>query len=259
MATASNPYDETGGLRWHVRALRQQREWAQFVAWVAGVWEQRELTVHNPSTPKKEGNIHPLLLLGPSAGWTLPAPLLAGFDPLIAVDVDPFAPLLFRTRFRGGLKNRTLIWLKQDFMQHLPDLLNRWPDAIVMFANCLGQQGLLHDSSETAESGIDRLTVLLTGRRWFSYHDRLSFTLTRPMTPGTAEAIRASLESLQPAQCLDSAVLAGRILPLLPSPPPAGFSDHLTTRLLPPGVLRRYALLPVTSRQIHVVEAGWGH
>ena len=82
----------TGGLNWHVHALRSLNRWlptrekiAQFLAGIE---------------PKQSH----LLLIGPSAGWMLPTPWLTRFKQIDVVDIDPLVPLLFRLRHAKGLR-----------------------------------------------------------------------------------------------------------------------------------------------------------
>lgn len=80
----------SGGLTYHLRALRWRRRlWTPFRAQVAA-W----LAAWQP--PCSE-----LLLLGPSAGYTLDPAFLSRFAAIHAVEPDPLAHWLLRRRFPG--------------------------------------------------------------------------------------------------------------------------------------------------------------
>ncbi len=76
-----------GGLVYHLRALRHRPLWRAYSDRLAG-W----LQAWNP--PCRE-----LVLIGPSAGWTLPAAFLAGFGQVHVLEPDPLARRLLGRRF----------------------------------------------------------------------------------------------------------------------------------------------------------------
>lgn len=155
----------SGGLTYHLRALRwRHRLWAPFRARVAA-W----LAAWQP--PCSE-----LLLLGPSAGYTLDPAFLARFAAIHTVEPDPLARWLLRRRF-PGLPLRFLDL--QAFDEAGPARLAAGhPAAAILFANLLGQ---VHDTDATAALA-PRLVAALAGRHWASYHDLLSAS-ARPTRP----------------------------------------------------------------------------
>ena len=237
---------------WHWRGWRNRRAWADFRRWLADCWAER--------SPEAA----PLLLLGPSAGWTLPDNLLAPFTPVIAVDMDPWSLPLFQWRHSRTLRdaNKNLIWLRQDFMQTLDELLAQWPDAVIFFANTLGQQGLMQDQPEQTEQMLKNLADRLQGRLWFSYHDRISLHFEHALSTVQVRHLEQSISVLRDGTPHDNALsalqLVERMKHAFPADNPCKVTDHLTAQVLPPTCHRRLALLRLDGRTLHVIEAGWG-
>jgi len=162
----------SGGLRWHWRAWRSQRQWQgtceHMAQWLASV---------QPACDE-------LLLLGPSAGWLLPSAFLARFKQVHCWDIDPLAPFLFAHRHGAALRAASVHWTYQrgDAWANLDALLAAHPQAAVLFDNLLGQlrfHGPSNGSEAAAhvaavERRISRLRRSLGGREWGSVHDLLS-------------------------------------------------------------------------------------
>lgn len=151
----------TGGLNWHVHALRSLDRWlptreliAQFLAGI-------------------EPTQTHLLLIGPSAGWMLPTPWLARFKQVDVVDIDPLVPLLFGLRHGKTLRahGTQLRFHRQDAIAGLPHLLREHPHACVWFDNVLGQVRVRLGDEDIAERQLRHLKLLLQGRSWGSLHD----------------------------------------------------------------------------------------
>ncbi len=175
----------TGGLGYHLRAFSRRRtRWAPFVRATTRFlhgWAPRERT---------------LLLVGPSGGHCLDLSFLRRFERLVAVDFDPFAPMVFRWRARHLLADGrvSLTWDSRDHLSPgakgfdrapVKALLDAHPDAAVLFCNLLGQLPLLGDAPAPEQSDDDPpegtyehwlvgLAEALHGRTWASFHDRLS-------------------------------------------------------------------------------------
>lgn len=222
----------TGGFGYHVRAWRYgDTLWAPFrrrvARWLAA-WSPPEST---------------LLLLGASGGHCLPLPWLARFTRVVAVDIDPWAPWVFRWRARAVLR-RHGIHLGWDARDHLSPsaqgfsltplraLLAEHPDAAVLFCNLLGQLPILGDdrapdSSDdeppegSYECWLRGLPAVLAGRSWATFHDRLSGTV-RPR----------ALDEDHPVAWSSSEALVRDHYPLTDDPDAALF-DHRTNGLLP--------------------------
>lgn len=157
----------SGGIYYHLRAWRYRSLWRHFTEQV------REWLEEWRPAKVRRGD---LLLLGPSAGYTLPREWLKQYARIIAVDVDPVAPYLFQKLhpectvefvaenifWRNG--RLTLEPLKNIFMEN--------PTADILFSNVLGQVLLEGRVSENEWLNfLKDLRGLLEGRTWASYHD----------------------------------------------------------------------------------------
>ncbi|MGE0526761.1 MAG: hypothetical protein AB7G93_10575 [Bdellovibrionales bacterium] len=159
----------SGGAVYHLRACRYRTLWQPFQAQVA-----RWLETWNPS------RVRPLLILGPSGGYTLATPWLREFDRVIAYDHDPLAPWFFRREHPGvqvEFHHDNLFWAAHHLtLAPMKKILKAHPDSNVLFANLLGQvllEGRARESEWTHL--LLELRQLLDGRSWASYHDILSF------------------------------------------------------------------------------------
>lgn len=154
----------SGGLLYHWRALRSRSRWQAFAVEIED-W----LSAWNP--PRAH-----LLLIGPSAGYTLPSRWLESFARVTAYDTDPLASFFFRRRHPSAnaeFKRTDVFWnggrlsagvLKRELAKH--------PQACVLFSNVLGQLLLEGTASEDEWLAFLReLRGTLNGRVWASYHD----------------------------------------------------------------------------------------
>lgn len=155
----------SGGLLYHIRAWREGRRWDPFRAEVRAWLESWEIPTER------------LILLGPSAGHTLPTPWLGRFDHVDAFDLDPLAPWLFRRAHPGvtiRFHRRDVFWRDQRLsLAPLDEILNEAPSGTpVLFVNVLGQLLLEGDAGESEwRDFLHALRRRLDGRAWASYHD----------------------------------------------------------------------------------------
>ena len=188
--------------------------------------------------PKPAG----LLLLGPSGGWCLPTHgFIQSFSDLIAVDPDPAARAIFMRRFKAGSRQQT--WVPSTFERVLPALLTRHPNHAVLFCNVLGQLRYQDEKSlERIEFELGQIKLMLAGRHWASFHDRIS-----------GETASADLHELEffSAEPVTTDTLAKRVAR-------AGeWLDHLTESVLPRNTARRFMAWPISRERTHWIEAGW--
>jgi len=218
----------SGGLRWHLRALRHRLLHEPFRRAVAAFLE-----AWHPASAQ-------LIVVGPSAGWFLPPQFLQRFSRLVLVDLDVSAPFFFHLRHgrrlrRGGTE---LMWIGADFVVCLPQILAAHPGAAVLFCNVLGQLGV---ERSDYEQRLAQLPGWLEGREWGSFHDRYS-TRTRGGLP-------IELLPFTSGATLDEGMLR-RI----------GCSgewmDHGTGGVLPEGTLRHHLPWFLTPGRFHWIEAG---
>lgn len=145
----------SGGLIWHLAALRYRNTlWRPFrenlEAW---------LQAWNPPSSR-------LLLVGPSAGWTLPAALPGRFAEVLALEPDPLARRLLGRRF-SGIRFDRLDLFAPGGLEALPAL---YPDHALLFCNVLGQLA----PEQRSELWCERLRVALQRFDWASWHDLAS-------------------------------------------------------------------------------------
>ena len=158
----------SGGVLWHWRAWHHGHRWQVFRADIAGL-----LHAWNPA---ERG----VLLIGPSAGWTLPEDFFRRFDTVTAVEPDPLARLLFTQRFKGISPH----WLEIDAFADggLVALLERCPGHAVLFCNVVGQ--VMPDDADDALRRCEALREALRDRTWASYHDLVSLDTRTDPGPG---------------------------------------------------------------------------
>lgn len=219
---------QSGGLMWHVRALRHRRLHDPFRHAIAAFLQG---WTPDPSH---------LIVVGPSAGWFLPGPFLRLFSRLTLIDLDTSAPFFFQWRHgrhlkAGGVGHQ---WIHADFVACLPQLLSKHPEAAVLFCNVLGQLGL---EREDYEGRLAQVPKWLAGRAWASFHDRYS----SPIPAGEwAEASPfASTEAMDEGM-LQRLGCRGE------------WTDHGTGGVLPAGILRHYFPWQITPHRFHWIEAG---
>ena len=126
--TANYLAHASGGLRYHLRALRYRRtQWAPFREALA-----RWLANWQPPCRRR------LLLVGPSGGHTLPADFLGRFEDVVALEPDPLARLILKRRQAGArLRFESLDCLSSS--DGMDALSTRFGDRAVLFCNVLGQ------------------------------------------------------------------------------------------------------------------------
>lgn len=219
---------QSGGLQWHLRALRYQRLHDPFRHAVDAF-----LQGWNPGTSH-------LVLVGPSAGWFLPRPFLHHFSRLTLIDLDTSAPFFFALRHGRSLRRRgvELEWLHADFVGHLPRVLSENRRAAVLFCNVLGQLGVERDDYEER---LRQLPKWLVGRSWASFHDRYSSSI---VTGAMADS--SSFMSVEPMDevMLQQLGCSGE------------WTDHGTGGVFPDGMLRHYFPWRITPSRFHWIEAG---
>lgn len=147
---------ESGGLIYHLRALRYRKTlWHPFV-------EQVGKCLASWQPPQQD-----LLIVGPSAGYTLSAPFLARFRRIDILEPDPLARWILSRRFpdrsfhTGGLD----CFKTEDGARRLREA---YPQHAILFSNVIGQM--------PDESGAWKRNMVeaLRSTSWASYHDLVS-------------------------------------------------------------------------------------
>ena len=232
MLAGAGLFSPSGGLAWHLRALRHRHRWGGFISAVnlwLGTWDHR---------------CDGLLLLGPSAGWCLHDSFLTSFSRIHAVDIDPLAPYFFRALHKACLvgAGTTLTWERSDFFVRLEELLCLYPGHAVLFSNVLGQHALMERTPGRAEAHLKALAISLQGRRWASFHDRISGAW--PI--GCATPAPFQLNTAE-----DGIALASRVADR------GEWIDHMTTHVLPDHCKRVVIPWPIFPGKLHLIEAGY--
>jgi hypothetical protein len=229
-----------GGIRYHWRALRHRRRlWRGFIAPL-----DRWLDAWRPPVDR-------LLLVGPSAGWCLPARFLGRFARIDVLEPDPLARLLLARRFRAlapRLRPHATDYLGprdgRFAIAPLERLMHDFPDAAVLFCNLLGQVAYLDPAAAESPSFASwkaALARVLAGRAWASFHDRLS----GPVAPRLA-----GLSALLPAGLSNDELVAR----FYPTGIAGELEDHGTADLFP-ALPRRYLAWQVVPARHHLIEA----
>jgi hypothetical protein len=151
-------FDPSGGLAYHLRALRFRRSlWRPFVLQVAA-W----LDEWRPPCGE-------LVLVGPSGGYSLPEAFLARFAAVHVLEPDPLARAILRRRFgKVAYRFHALDCLGP---QAGPEqLAATFPHAAILFCNVLGQ---VWDAGAFPARAAG-LEAALARQHWASYHDLLS-------------------------------------------------------------------------------------
>lgn len=213
----------SGGLAWHWRAWRGAQRHRPFrlavESWLAG-W--------SPPCAR-------LILVGPSAGWTLPGAWLSQFQEILAIDLDPLARWFFA--LNHPVRRTELRWLRGDLVTELPRHLRAWPDAAVLFCNVLGQLAVEREDHELVLAELPRI---LRRHHWASFHDCY-----------TGDVSRQEFESLVPfssqrrmsADDLQRLGLGGE------------WRDHGTGQLFPAQHSRAYFPWWILEDKLHWIEA----
>ena len=227
---------QTGGLGWHLKAWRYRQ-----LLW-AGYLEQTHTFLKDWSEQSLEpAGIRRLVIVGASAGWSLPASWVWGFDELVLIDPDPLSPWLFK-RNHPNSEHQHRQWVRQDFRQVLPNLLAAPKPTAVLFNNLLGQLRLTSKDLEATEAQLGELKTELARVHWASFHDRLSGDWrTAQQSAGTMVA-EGSVDNAR----LTKAYAKG-----------GEWLDHLTADVLPQTSRRWVYPWRITPDRLHVVEAGW--
>lgn len=148
---------------YHYLAWKYQRKlWRPFVNevghWLSR-WEQKHLT---------------LILVGPSAGYTLPHDFIYRYERVIVIEKDFLARYLFKRKFN----QIEIKFIDADLADSLPRVLSGNPDADLVFCNVLGQVFIDWQKQGWTEKKFvqwkQQLIKLIEGRYWCSYHDLYS-------------------------------------------------------------------------------------
>jgi len=216
----------SGSLPYHLRAWRWRHSfWAPFHAQV-----RRWLTDWHPDT-------NHLVLIGPSAGYALPAQFLARFARISLLEPDPVARWLLRRRFpEAAFDAQDSEYLAQP--GGFARLAAAYPDAAFLFCNLLGQELQGQPAAFDRAAWLAELEPALAGRPWASWHDLVS----------TARAP----DSQMPLR-LDQAIPLDELLTQFWHGGKLEVSDHETAGLCPQAP-RSYSIWHLAPARYHLIE-----
>jgi len=214
-------WHDSGGLSYHWRALRYRKTlWAPFIS-QASAW------LDSWQPPEEE-----LVIVGPSAGYTLPAQWLARFRRISILEPDPLARWLLARR----LPSTPIQSCNMDCFATADgpaQLRGFFPDSAILFSNVIGQ--IIDDTSGPWKHS---LLESMQGISWASYHDVISTAIKPARTMPIMGAHGTPLEDI--LGCFWN----GGELPL---------HDHGCYGLIPGDTA--YAIWSITPDQHHLV--GW--
>lgn len=237
----------TGGLRWHLRAFwnrKRCRPTTELIAlWLDGV---------QPVSRK-------LLLIGGSAGWMMSSRWLQRFDHILLVDIDPYAPALFRWNHGRALRlsSTRLEFMQRDAMHDLEAILAEHPTATIFFDNVLGQHVYRVSEFERAENELNHIAQRLAGRDWGSVHDLFSGPVDPRKLP-TKPAL--SFDSVQSKHGPSVDGVAGTTLHTRLAAQVGGYGewmDHATSGIFSTSTPTRLIAWPFLPNYAHWLQAGW--
>jgi hypothetical protein len=237
MMSLSKMFNPSGGLGYHLRAIRKKQLWVGHQNAVAQWLKSWHL------------NAEKLLLIGPSAGYSLPDEFLSQFRQVDAIDPDPLAPNLFRRIHRNiNIKWHTktaLLDLHQQISNHaLPELASAFPNHVFLFCNILGQ---LRTSAPSQPDQLNsfhmQLQQLNHSHNWASYHDLWSGQGRSNEAGFRICAANLSNKITESVQFYKKCLNKNEVI------------DHLTAQLFENIEVTRYQWLwQITEKQLHCIE-----
>ena len=238
---ASALVNRAGGAFYHLRALRAARtRWRPFRDGLGGFLSEAL------------GDQTSLVIVGPSAAYCIPDEFFGRLHAVTALEPDPLARRLLARRLRR-LGVRSLDFVAEDRLvaplvagrPGLDALLEAEPGRAVLFSNVLGQIRFLLKEPEFAKwqsAWTQRIAPLLFGRRWASFHDRVSSSAPPRFSMPYRSARRLSDAELGPSLYSGT---AGTV----------ELYDHLTEGLFPADLPHDYFHWEIEPHSHHVIEA----
>lgn len=226
----------TGGLSYHYMAVRyQNRLWRRF-------HESLNILLCNWRHFSNE-----VVLIGPSAGYSLSTEFLQAFKAIHVYDPDPLAKWLFLRRFPQLPVHWSLdspfFHSSTDSVQSLWSLRNKYPDAAVLFCNVIGQWPLLEDVDEGDIQGFtDQLSQVYNQSNWASFHDLFSGPSKWRKWSHSQQRQKVNFSNLEDVESFWKDTRGGPL------------TDHLTFKMFKRASYRQHLIWPLTRRQVHIVE-----
>lgn len=162
-----NCFSISGGLVYHYSAFRHQKLWTPFKKNI-NIW------LNNIDSRKDH-----LLLIGPSAGYTLSSDFINSFKKITCYDLDPLAPYFFK---KNHPSVNNIQWIQQDLFRDdkgnlssklFSKTLHEIDLSLVIFCNILGQIPLTQKglTAEIYHTWLKEIEQALAHQNWASYHE----------------------------------------------------------------------------------------
>ena len=234
-------FNPAGGLRYHARALLGARLWAPFRA-ALSPW----LASFEPSSARA-------VLVGPSAAYCFSDAFLCRFSELTLLEPDPLAGYLLARRLRRLGRPEPRIERRDELIapllegtSGLAERLRADPRACLVFGNVLGQTRFLLGEADFLRFKAafrERISPLLAGRAWLSFHDRVSSSLAPSFEPPWSS----------PARLTDEELL--RLLYRADARPDrAELLDHASDGFFPSELAHHYFSWQIERQRHHLIE-----
>ena len=174
-----NLINPAGGFCYHYKAYTNKHSWASFLD-QSKKW-QTQLSNQNSK----------LLLIGPSAGYSLSSQLLSKYNQIDVLEIDSLAKWLFKKRFSKHpnikFSNKIYFSIKNDsfnlIVEDLKQIKKDFPQHDIFFCNFLGQLPVLNKKISEQDYRLfftEELHKILSDRTWYSYHDIFSVHFKKP-------------------------------------------------------------------------------
>jgi hypothetical protein len=162
-------FSNTGGLSYHIHSYLQKNKWQEY---------QENMDHWLQQIPKHSDK---LVLIAPSAGYSLSYEFLKNFSSITAIDPDPLAHYLIKKKF----PTLNIQCLKKDYFflkngswnsSAIAELEKDFPDAQFLICNFLGQIPMIKKMSTEELTSLflqlkSQLQIPFQSCLWASYHD----------------------------------------------------------------------------------------
>ncbi len=230
----------TGGLSYHYMALRYR----------SGLWrrfhENLNVLLCNWRHFSKE-----IILIGPSAGYSLSQEFLQTFEAIHIYDPDPLARWLFQRRFPRlpihWSLNSPFFCPSTHSIQSLWRIRRQHPEAALLFCNVIGQWPLMEKVADSdIQEFVDQLHQVYTQSNWASFHDLFSGPSHWKKWSHIQQRQQVEFHSLEALKQFWKDTKGGPL------------TDHMTFKKFKSTNNKKHLIWPLTPRQIHIVEWAQG-
>lgn len=202
----------SGGLVYHLRARKFQGSlWRPFSQQVS-VW------LKEWAPPNQE-----IVLIGPSAGYTLDLDFFSHFERIVFYEPDWLAGIFFKRRLHhtqqsiasGRIASLKIEWKRLSFChQNYLEVLEKHKRSALLFCNVLGQLRLDGQSASSLATFSRDLNSQLTQMpelNWASFHDRLSGPITPALSPEDLGKLNERLSTRELVDVVYSDAIGGEL------------------------------------------------